>query len=118
MKNSLESVALKKDLEILVQWPQLQSALESKSGPLSRSGKPKSNSVNLQADEPSTVVQPNGSQVSSKHPSPEVIGTLGELGSLISAHQKLAEDVEELKVIPLIKSSVLFSDFLYCHRLF
>lgn len=86
----------KKDLEIFVQWPHLQSALET--------GVVDNNKLSISSDKSSksasdvTVGGAAEDDESSSHPTSRVLYTLKELGGLAKEHRALKEEVEKLKV--------------------
>ena len=89
----------KKDLEIFVQWPHLQSALETgvvdnnnNKISVSSSGKYSKSASDM------TVSGAPEDDESSSHPTPKVLYTLKELGGLAKEHRALKEEVEKLKV--------------------
>ena len=87
----------KKDLEIFVQWPHLQSALETgvvdnNKISVSSSGKYSKSASDM------TISEAPEDDESSSHPTSKVLYTLKELGGLAKEHRTLKEEVEKLKV--------------------
>eukprot|EP00112_Aurelia_sp_Birch-Aquarium-sp1_P011145 Seg235.5 transcript_id=Seg235.5/GoldUCD/mRNA.D3Y31 product="Glutamine-rich protein 2" protein_id=Seg235.5/GoldUCD/D3Y31 len=95
IKNKMMEMPQKKDLEIFVQWPHLQSALET--------GVVDNNKLSISSDKSSksasdvTVGGAAEDDESSSHPTSRVLYTLKELGGLAKEHRALKEEVEKLK---------------------
>eukprot|EP00794_Sanderia_malayensis_P009164 gene9164-10137_t len=96
LRKKLDSMPVKGDLEVFVQWPQLQTALESGklTTPLSKNA---TGVMGGQEDDGTSF------QISTEKSSfpvnrdPKAVTTLGKLGKLILEHYKLEEEVNALK---------------------